>query len=711
MKKIVYIFLIFINSLFAFESSAFQENDIYTGSFNINGECKATCRTLKGGYKGIVMDFNPFSGATKCNIIELGVFEDTSSDFVADTINQTCINQTSQKVNENTLVSYGKRFDNNVTLTYKKQDTLSKLLVGTVTLDDDIINIPATVNSNNLVLRSGQAILENNFFQSLSSGNLGFFVNLIYGLQKVYAYVQYFMFIFIGAFFLIIYIWEIAVNKIGKTGEKEKMNKFVVPLVMILLCFVPIPKQGGITTTPIQSILQYFMQHSNQLADRVSLIGSEAYIKKLYTLLGTNKVYEEKELAERVLNLQSAIGAYTKTYTECKKRFEVHYKQYKNFQSKDENIIKNAEDKQTKGAQHYSFAGCKKIEADLINAERELKEKETTLEAIRNVLNGEISNILSKLKIELEKKNNAYGWIYTGFMISNAVVVENISDISSGVNKNQVRERNVDLDTEYNSQSSNDYLDGIEDGGFLGQLAYFMLPGAYGVYNAIFETERGISKSLKMSSKAAQAFSKLPVLGAVAAAGAQALQTSMRVAAVTLTTKIYSTILQYLPMVIGIVAGLIAISVYLIELFKYFYLSPFVVLYSVTKRSQNKIIEFFINGIVLFLKPLLITICIFLSLIIYYLFLEFFMGLVMFNFDFLDTLQSGWKGAFGFSNALITATFTTLFYIIIHIVTAYLMYQIIINGSKMFLTLAGLQDKDSLSSSLSQRMDKYSMQV
>ena len=62
-------------------------------------------------------------------------------------------------------------------------------------------------------------------------------------------------------------------------------------------------------------------------------------------------------------------------------------------------------------------------------------------------------------------------------------------------------------------------------------------------------------------------------------------------------------------------------------------------------------------------------------------------------------------------NSLITATFTTMLHIIVSIATAFMMYQVIVNGAKAFLSLAGLQDKDNLSNSLSQRMDRQTFQV
>lgn len=713
MKKIIYLALVFLNAfLFGAESDSLSSGKVYVNSngFNINQTCSPVCRAVQAPYKTKVVDFNPYSGITKCIIINAEQDESNEFSFVADTYNQQCVTSTSNKVDVGSLTSYGKSFNSNPTLTYENKASLSKIFTALATLDDDVIDITQTINSNKFTLKSGALnYASNNTFNSLNNANLGFFVNLFYGFQKVYLYVQYFLFIFVGAFFLTIYIWNMAVNKIGKTGEKEKINKLIVPLVMIIFCFIPIQKENGITTTPIQNIIQYFMQTSNGLADRISVSGAESYLKKLHTTVGADNVNKELYLAERVKNLQAGVIAYKKAYSNCKDRFELYYDDYKSFQTKDEELIKKAEEMSPGASQDYSFAGCRKIEADLLASERELIDRKANLQGIKTTLSSnELQSLLTQLRADMQEKSNNLGWYYTAFITSISVVVENLSEISSSSVQNEIKERNIDLDKNYNIDSTNEYITESQDGGFMGSLAYFMLPGAQGIYTVIKETGKSSGLTNKKIKAVTKGLKELPIIGFLGGAADVFLTIAENIAAVFVVQAIYSTILTYLPLMVGIVAGFIAIGSYIIELLKYFYVAPFTVTYAITQQRQNKIIDFFVDGIAIWLKPMLITICVLLSIFIYYLFTELFMGLVMLNFDFFEKIDNS---NFNFINGLTLATFSTAFFIIVSIATAFIMFQLVVNGSKAFLTLIGLQDKDNLSSSLSHRIDRHTFQV
>jgi hypothetical protein len=444
--------LLSILLLFGFSSLLFSAEDsleltaydVYPNpavGFNINEECRPSCRAVNEGYKTKIVDFNPFTGITKCIIVIAGNNEENSEfNFVGDTLNAQCLKDTDVKVEEKSLASYGKSFNSAPLKFTENSGTLSKIFGAIATLDDDIINIPSTTSSNSIHLKSGNTnYTGNDTFNSLSSANLGFFVNLFYGFQKVYQYVQYFLFIFVGAFFLSIFIWSMAVDKVGKTGEKEKINKFIVPLVMILLCFVPIPKENSITTTPIQNIIQYFIQISNGLADRISVEGSQSYLKKLYSTVGASNLDNELNTANRAKSLEKGIESYQKAFEECKNRYVDYYILYKSFQTQNEKRIRDAEvTSLPEGViKDYSFAGCRKIEADLITAEREKVNKEANLEAIESSLsNNELQGVLNDLQADMQRKSDSYGWYYSVFITSLSMVVENLSIMSPTEIKN-----------------------------------------------------------------------------------------------------------------------------------------------------------------------------------------------------------------------------------------------------------------------------------
>lgn len=716
MKKLILISLIFINTLFAAggDDGVLKENGIYQGSkFSITGACQPTCRGVSGEYKTKVVDFNPFNGITKCIITQAEVDEGNEFNFTADTLNNTCVTDTKKDTPIENLLSKNKNFNTGVSFIYENKMTFSKQLTGLITLDDDIIDIPSTVAQGVLVNKAGNvdSLSSNTAFNSLNKSNLGFFVNMFYGFQKIYLYVQYFLFIFVGAFFLATFIWEMAINRVAKTGEKEKINKFIVPLVMIVFCFIPIPKEGGISSTPIQNVIQYFMQTSNGLADRLVVPGAEAYVKKIYTTVGVANTSLEKASLDRLESLKVAITYYQVAHKMCKDRYPDYYEQYRNFQTSNEEIIKKAEETNPNGKQDFSLLGCKKIEADLVNAERERLEKELIVNSIRNGGNAKLTSLLSDLKTQVNENVNNYGWIYATYLTSISVLVENLSTIKDSSVQEQLRERNVALENKYHIEKSNDYLSGDEDGGYLGGLSYFILPGAGMVYQ---EMKRKIETTgSSVASAIGFGVSLIPGVGwlvgaGIAYLGSKASELASPFLAFAAMQMLYDAILKYLPLIVGIVAGIVVIISYLVELLKYFYIAPFMVLYSITKQRQTKIIDFIVDGIGLFLKPLLITISIFISMFVYYLFIEVFGGLTAMQFEVLGSLD---KDFFNFINSMTLSVFKTLFHIILSIAAAFIIYRIIIDGAKMFLSMAGLQDKENLSSSISHRVDRHTFQV
>ena len=70
MKKILFIYLFFVYSLFGANESSIIPNNVFAKSndFNINKTCKPTCRALTSDYKSKVIAFNPFTGLTSCDI-------------------------------------------------------------------------------------------------------------------------------------------------------------------------------------------------------------------------------------------------------------------------------------------------------------------------------------------------------------------------------------------------------------------------------------------------------------------------------------------------------------------------------------------------------------------------------------------------------------------------------------------------------------------
>lgn len=708
MKNLIIIFIFLLESLFALESNVLP-GEVYVGNdFKRNQICTPICRNVQGGYRTKILDFNPFNGITKCDIYTTDGL--ITAGLTADTKNQQCVNDTNHDTAFGTgaFNSENKKYNTLSTVTYTEQMTISKFLTSLVTLDDDYVDIGQTASTGFLVLKQsantgadGTTAQENATINTLNKSNLGFFVSLFYGFQKIYAYVQFFLFIFVGAFFLFVFVSNMINAKMENRQNNNMLSTITVPLIMVVLCFVPIPRADSINTTPIQEIIKYFIENSNSLADRVSTTGTDMYMKKVYGSVGAFSVQGEKKIYDRKLDLENAVSSYKYAYESCLNRFTTIRDDKRTFQIEDEEVIKELEALAGTGSKDFTFAACKRIENSLIIYERELDEKNIALNSIQRAFNNnELQSKLSTINTETNERANNYGWLFAPLLSSLSIVVENLAIISENSLASEIREKNVNLKNDSVTTDDN-YIKDTEDGSILGKLAYFILPGADGVYSHS-------SNLLSKTGRIVSSLENIPIVGFLFGVTGKAIEVSKELAAFNLTVALYQNVLKYLPLIVGLVAGLIAFASYLIDLFKYVYIAPFMVLYSVTTNKRGKIIDFLISGVGLFLKPILIVISIFISLFFYYLFQEVFAELILKQFLLLKGLDTD---TFGFVNGLSLSLFATLLHIISTILVTFLMWKITIEGSKMFLTMAGLNDTDNISNSVSQRIDKYSFQV
>ena len=151
------------------------------------------------------------------------------------------------------------------------------------------------------------------------------------------------------------------------------------------------------------------------------------------------------------------------------------------------------------------------------------------------------------------------------------------------------------------------------------------------------------------------------------------------------------TILQWtfekIPLLVCTTASLIAFVSYLVSLCKYFYISPFVVAWGMATRQMNKIVQFLVTGIAIFLKPVLIVLFIYLALFVYTLIDELFLFLSIQQFSGIET------GALNFYTNFITGAITGLLAMFGKLASAYIMWKLIISGSGWALSLVGIDGK------------------
>ena len=121
--------------------------------------------------------------------------------------------------------------------------------------------------------------------------NIAYYRALFNGMNQVYIHLQNLLFIVVGGFFLATLgggkIQKYLENRGQSTGNKEPyLHKFFIPLLCAGVFYMPITSGGGVNSTMIQKIIQYFTAEANHIADVASSIGSSTYVQKMIADVG-----------------------------------------------------------------------------------------------------------------------------------------------------------------------------------------------------------------------------------------------------------------------------------------------------------------------------------------------------------------------------------------------------------------------------------------
>lgn len=692
----------------------------------IKSECKPQCRQVESKFKALVVGFDPQSGVTSCIIVPKDDFSNTLG-INANTKNTTCIDETNQTINDGFLSSDIKPYRSS--LGYKpEQMTLTRFLAGVVTLDPAVVDFSQTKTTGILHLKDPSAIYGTNTVDvqgrreltatanNLNKANLAYYATLFSNMSAVYTALQYILLVCIGGWFFAVMAVRNANNKMESSNEKQKiLNTLLVPVLAFAAFFTPIPEDSGMTATPIQKIMRAGASLSNTFADKLGTVGAESYMQKLYGSVGAYTWEKEKLYRENKKNYANIISAYEKGYKECQDRF----RNISSFLNTPEGTQKF--DLNSKGVENekYTFRGCQYIEYRLSSFYSLNRENQVFLEALeKNLRNNELNTNLRQIDESIGRRQNELGWINSTILPGMVILIENISAIEENSvankiiedNKNNIEKASRDRakinQIERNKDSwmpeslANWIDDNLVDAGdiagrLMGNLSYTMLPGAGELLSGLTLSD----DTIKMFTD------KMPLLGKIAG---KAVKAGSFILATFLTALIYSHILNSLPLAVAIVAGALAFLGYIIELAKYFYVTPFITAFALTTGKVNKIAEFLVTGIALFLKPILIVIFLYFAIFIYGLFNDIFMIYAVEQLNVLRELQSQF-----WLTAVIT-TFQVILKIVGAIGSMYIMWSIILKAPAWLFKMVGLNDSAAAgfaTEQLGQKLEKYSFQL
>ncbi|ELU1675759.1 hypothetical protein SBP52_001727 [Campylobacter coli] len=542
---------------------------------------------------------------------------------------------------------------------------------------------------------------------------MAYFSDLFLANEKIYQHLQILIFVLVGGFF----VSSISAQKIqaylenrGESeGKQPYLHKFYIPILMMATFFMPIPEANGLAhSTIMQNTIRYFAIKSSELADMASAVGGSTYMNKIYKSVGGVDVDGIKALVqEKTLNNYTYNTGQEIYRNTCSLRYE------STLSSINNQTLSALTDKQKEEYQHQflldknniagtkrdiSFNACIALENQIFSAGKKYNESIRKLQNITEYYdNQRLNNKLKGLDEYFATREKQLGWINSLLTPSSAMLAEifmfedeiekvrgednTISNISK---KNQENIKKSIKDGEI--VDKDDDITESNVAWLAGQLVWMTLPGAGEVKNFF----QGIGDKIN---------NFIPKQGFLAKG---IISIGSTLIAYPVTIYMYQELFNKIPLLVATTASLIVFSSFLITLIKYFYISPFVVAYSLATKRMSKIVEFLINGISIFLTPVLIVLFIYLSLFVHTLINEFFLYIATEQFTGIET---SWNNI---STNLTIGAIIGFLTIFAKIASAIIMWQLIVKGHSWTLSLIGIDGKQGevMAQSMEQTLNK-----
>lgn len=299
-------------------------------------------------------------------------------------------------------------------------------------------------------------------------------------------------------------------------------------------------------------------------------------------------------------------------------------------------------------------------------------------------------------------RNQQLGWIDFMLTPTASILVETFT-LSEAVDASREAKKKQEYKIKNNRDNilignQGGYMEANEDeigdswvGALGGRLVWFMLPGVVGVKDFLLQDWDTVGSILK-DAVTLIGLKVGGIFGGGIGFGISWLITKILSLGKVPASYYFATILAewtfaMIPLLAISTACLIAYISYLVSLCKYFYISPFVTAWAMATKRMDKIIDFLLAGIAIFLKPILIILFLYLALFLHSVIEEFFTFVSVEQFSSIKT--SVWN----FHTNFIVGAISGLLKIFGILATSYIAWKLIVTGPAWALGLVGLDGK------------------
>lgn len=595
----------------------------------------------------------------------------------------------------------------------------------------------------------------NTIINSLSESNMAYYTLLFYDLDNIYEYIVGTVFVGVALFFVLLFGSKMLLKKLEKKStafEEGWQTKVSVVIVSLGFFFMPMRFDANYSSTAFQNMWKFFVQESSMIADEANNIAASTLIRGTFSTASLSGVQEEAAIA----TLQGEANVLQKAYknyinNQCKMRFKGEM----SFHSSSASHIMHLESlKAPKKYEHISYASCQKVEQKYMYAMTSMERYKDMLDAIALSYSTD-EGLLSRLSAQAEMLNlrvRDLGW-YSAIIAPSIPIVTKISlalkdekDKKTNAS-HKLQEKDISaisgdtVSLDYANFSKVNLNEQLKDdkisqrmGESLGTFIYYILPGVghmnrtmqglgqdvvqtlsegMGFFDGGREKEaiNSLSNIIHMKEKEetiAKADSCKNDENTKKATAKKPDPEAGKISTHFMLVAVIKQLLVYLPLLVAIVAGIVAVVVYLYELIVFSFITPFIVAFSVTTSQGRKILDFLVLALTIFVKPVLIVIFVYLSVFMYN-FIENFMTVMVNNQ--LDMLAAQ---SYQISMSFMIIFIKELLVIMIVVFSSMFIWRVITGGPSFTFKMIGLDKVDNtsqLASGVQQGMGRYGFRV
>ena len=600
-------------------------------------------------------------------------------DFSSKEKVQTQVGETI-KIIESKYNKSGKNTENQVLST-------SKYLVAVLTMDSSVINIPASITLNKIIIKNDYILAQNELNEKLNLNFFSFIFRWVTQSDLIFKQLQ----MVLLAMFIPISIVLTAFSKISKKVQglfdQEDIVERGVLGVIIFILFAIAPHRFEDKSKDLayaQSIFQnevgFLARTGTDYADRFTNVLTMSYVDKLKKDVGVASKDEAQEVLEHLSRIDKEISTYKTLQTMCHENekgafvngmqadgisifpsSEIYQNGDHGLRWNEEQIFKNWNDlsKNIK----YTSTFCRNVDIQITGLERIKSLNEKYIASLKQSSSSSSIQDYATTAENMLRASNDYGFIYAPFVIFNKVFIENYGLMKPIDNSDQIEKG--------------------EDEKWLNKVMYYAP-----LVNAPFvESTLKVYKEMDIVQGVKRATNALaggvPIVGEGIKTGTDYL---IDKGAFILIIGLMSKVYQYLPFIAIAIASILVISYFSVTLFVYTLISPFYVVYVFASQQKESIINFLVRGIVIIFKPVLIVISIVIAILATELITS--IGYTLTNEIFTFFTKNDLASSFTLSSMIISFLHGMVD-LAIAIITTLFSFYFIFKGSNLILSVFG----------------------